>query len=131
MKERLEWILAQLVKLDANGQIRYEGNSLYQAAKQELESIIAGWVDALPPPPPINYQAFAPGELDALIEGAALRISGSIQEAATHAGDVALGAVANDMRLAIAEEVEKSDVAVLAALADTRAELLAALAPAA
>jgi hypothetical protein len=110
MKERLEWILAQLVKLDANGQIRYEGNSLYQAAKQELESIIAGWVDVVPPPPAIVQQVMSEEQVDALV-------------ARFPTGEQLLAGV-------IAEQ-EKSELAILGAVAETRAELLAAVAPAA
>lgn len=108
MKERLEWILAQIMKLDANGYIRYEGNSLYQAAKQELESVIAGYVEAVPPPPDIVYNVMTEEQVAAL---AAKFPTG---------GELLAGVIA---------EQEKSELAILAAVADTRAELLAAVAP--
>ncbi|MBV6324371.1 hypothetical protein [Duganella violaceipulchra] len=47
MNERLKWILSQVVKLDADNNVRYEGNGIYQGLKMELESVIDGYEAAM------------------------------------------------------------------------------------
>lgn len=58
MNDRLKWILSQIVKLNDDNNVRYEGNGVYQGLKMELESVIAGYdqfmahaaMEAAPPP---------------------------------------------------------------------------------
>lgn len=61
MNDRLKWILSQIIKLNDDNNVRYEGNGVYQGLKMELESVIAGYdgvmaeaAKAAAPPPAIE-----------------------------------------------------------------------------
>lgn len=101
--DRLKWILAQLQRLQDNGCIRSEGETDFAMAKNELGDVIATYTAPMAPAPDIVNQVFQPGELDALA-----------------------GTIAANVTAQVRTELEQSDVAVMAAITETRAELLAA-----
>ena len=107
MKERLNWIMSQLDKLNNDGYIRYEGNPLFQGAKMELQGVID------------VYQA--PAEPVPVIE----QVIMSADQVAAMVADMR-GQVADAVRGAL----EQSDVEVLAAINAKGDDVIAALTPA-
>jgi hypothetical protein len=124
MNERLKWILSQIVKLNDDNNVRYEGNGIYQGLKMELESVIASYdgvmadaIKAAAPPPAVEQVVMTADQVADVIA--------SIPKVGNYESVMAgLSAV-------IHEAAEASDLAVMAAINDKGNEVLAALAPAA
>lgn len=109
--DRLKWIRDQMQRLLDNGRIRAEGETDFIMAKNELDDVIATYTAPVAKAPDIINKVFQPGELEALAASITDRLLAETEK--------------------MLDELEKSDVAVMAALAETRTELLAAVAPAA
>lgn len=114
MKDRLIWLQQQLQRLEDNYAIASQWQSDYASVKNELADVINTYVEAVAPPPAIVQHVMTDDDMAELVgninNGVESRVS-KLVEAAT---------------AAITADVQASDVTVLAALAETRSELLAA-----
>jgi hypothetical protein len=106
--DRLKWIMSQLVNLNNGGNIRYEGNATFQGAYDELADVIRVYVDNSAAPAPVVLQAMTPEQVDAVLARIVATSDGIVSAVGAH--------------------IEQSDLAVLDALAHTRADVLAAVA---
>lgn len=95
-RARLVWMAEQLTKLHEYNYVRYEGDTIFRAVRQELDDINANAVEPVYQPPATVLQV--------------VEVS-------------ALGAITTS----IIEAVESSDLAVIDAIAQTRADVLAAI----
>jgi hypothetical protein len=122
MKDSLIFIMATMQKLQDNMWVRSDGETIFAEAKNELANVIATYTAPAPPAPVIEYKAMTGEDLAALKGGIVTEVRAQV---ATDLDSAKMGIVA-----AIGAESEQSDVTVLAAIAATRTDVLAAVAPA-
>jgi len=107
-KTRLQWLAGELQKLYDNGWLRYDGEPVFRGAQQELADIITTAREPAEVAPQIVQTVMTEEQIERVLSAIPAGVEG-----------------------AVAVHIEQSDVAVLAAIAETRAEVLAAVAPAA
>ena len=106
-RARLAWLMEQLTRLHDYQYVRSEGNHVFQAARQDLADIIANAVEPVTNPPATVLAVMTQDQFkDA---------TGQLQEVVT-----AKFAQMGDM-------IESSELAVVDAVAATRADVLAAM----
>lgn len=132
MEERLKWILAVLQKMNANLWVRGEGQAEFAGAVNELTDVIKTYTAPPVPPVPIINQVFAPGELDALVDGIKAAIEqGTLREGIAAAVQATQQFIDIPALLASVQvQIEQSDVAVMSAITQSQGEVITALAPA-
>jgi hypothetical protein len=119
MKDRLIWILAQLQALQDNYAIRSEGETVFLSAKNELADVIQTYTEAVAPPPAIEYKAMTGDEISDL----KIAISADVRALVRADLDETKAGIVS----AIGAESQQSDVTVLDAIAQSRADVLAAM----
>jgi hypothetical protein len=122
MKDRLIYIADALQKLQDNLWVRSDGETIFMGAKNELADVIATYSEPQAPAPVVEYKALTGDDLAALKGDIATEVRAQV---ASDLDSAKQGIVA-----AIGAESEQSDVTVLAAIAATRTDVLAAVAPA-
>lgn len=122
MKDRLLFIAEVLQKLQDNLWVRSDGEAIFMSAKNELADVIATYSEPQPPAPVIEYKALTGDDLAELKGGIVTEVRAQV---AADLDSAKQGIVA-----AIGTESEQSDVTVLAAIAATRTDVLAAVVPA-
>lgn len=150
IKEMLEFVMRGLVKLGDEERIRSEGNTTYQEIKQELATAIANVSALVATPPAIVYPVMTADQVAEVVAAASAKfgeqvmtaqavaemvnslsaragqteavMSARIDQAETYLAD-RVGAARTEVRA----DIEASDLTVLSSVADTRAELLAAI----
>lgn len=125
MKDRLIWLQQQLQRLEDNYAIASQWQSDFASVKNEVTDIINTYVEAVAPPPAIVYQAITPDAVQQLTKEITASLIGDICEARDTL-ITELKASENAVLAKVSSESQESDVTILAALSDTRAELLAA-----
>jgi hypothetical protein len=110
-KTRLQWLAGELQKLYDNGWLRYDGEPVFRGAQQELADLIA--------------TAQAPTEAAPQIVQTVMTEE-QVRTALAALLDLS-PAVSAEVVAAIRDEIERSDATVLAAVAETRADVLAAV----
>jgi hypothetical protein len=120
MNDRLKWILSQVIKLNDDNNIRYEGNGVYQGMKMELESVIAGYdaaiaeaVKAAAPPPAVEQVVMTADQVADVIA--------SIPKVGNYESVMA------GLTKTVNDALEASDVAVMAAINAKGDDIVAAL----
>jgi hypothetical protein len=120
MNDRLKWILSQVIKLNDDNNIRYEGNVVYQGMKMELESVIASYdtaiaeaVKAAAPPPAVEQVVMTADQVAEVIA--------SIPKVGNYESVLA------GLTATVNQALEASDVAVMAAINAKGDDIVAAL----
>lgn len=133
---RLVAVAATLSKMSENLWVRDTGESLFRDARNELDDVIRTAVEPITAAPVTVVQAVPVDQVEALVDAAVQRVEAGkaamVETVATELQGihkVAAEAV-ESLAAAIRGDLEGSDVAVLDAIASTRADLLAAVAPA-
>ncbi len=113
--DRLKWLAAELAKLSDNYWIRNEGEITFRVARQELDDIIANAVEPVTDvhPPAQVTQVMTSEQVEALVD----RVVAAIP-AATDPEVIVT---------AIKGAIESTELAVVDAVAQTRADVLAAI----
>ncbi|WP_373987015.1 hypothetical protein [Duganella sp. BuS-21] len=122
MKDRLKWILSQMNKLMEDGQVRYEGNSVFQGMRMELESVISV-ADELTAPPPAIVQTLMTAEQVGEVIASIPKV-GNYDSVIAGLGESLAPRLASIMH----DAIEASDVAVMAAINAKGDDVVAALA---
>lgn len=112
-RARLAWIQEQLQKLYDNGWIRSDGEHHFRPVLQELEDINATAVEPVTQPPATVLHVMAPEQVESLVD----RVVAAIP-AATDPEVIVT---------AIKGALESTELAVVDAVAQTRADVLAAI----
>ena len=107
-RARLAWLAEQLTRLHDYQYVRFEGDHVFQAARQDLADILANAVEPVTNPPATVLAVMTPEQVD--------RIMTAIPAAVD----------ANAIVAAIVREIEQTELAVVDAVAATRADVLAA-----
>jgi len=135
-KSRITWAIAQLTNLENGGNIRYEGNSVFQGLKAELLDIEANapaYVEA----PPQVLQVMTADQVDQVAARLANRTGELVGTLAkTHVEVVGqMGVAVMDHMTqavgAITADVERSDAMLTSAIVQTGQDVIQALTPAA
>lgn len=113
MKDRLIYLQQQLQRLADNYAIASQWQSDFASLQNEVTDMVHTYVEAVAPPPAIVYQAMTADDIATMAGTLAARVVFNLGDLTTIQG-------------AIQAEIQQSDVTVLAAIAETRAELLAA-----
>lgn len=103
-KTRLQWLAGELRKLYDNGWLRYDGEPVFRGAQQELDDIIGTAQAPADVAPTIVQTVMSEEQIERV-----------------------LSAIPAGVEAAVAVHLEQSDVAIMAALAGTRADLLGRL----
>lgn len=112
---RLAAVAADMAKLYENGWIRDTGEGVFRGARAELDDIVKNAVEPVTAAPVNTIVAMPLQQVEALVDAAVSRVeAGKVDTAAA-------------VVTAIRTELEAGDLAVLDAVASTRADILAAL----
>lgn len=114
-RARLAGIAAAMAKLYENGWIRDTGETVFRDARGELDDILRTAVEPITAAPVNNIVAMPLQQVEALVDAAVARIETGKSETAAF------------VVTALRTELESSDLAVMDAVAATRADILAAL----
>jgi len=107
-RDRLSWLKDQLTKLHDYQYIRSEGDSVFQSARQDLADILANAVEPVTNPPATVLAVMTPEQVDRVVAA------------------IPAGVDSDAIVRAIAREIEQTELAVVDAVAATRADVLAA-----
>lgn len=112
---RLNWIASQLATMNDNYWVRPEGEHVFKAMRQELDDIIANAVEPVTDyhPPAIVQEVMTPAQVETLVD----RVVAAIP-AATDPEVIVT---------AIKGALESTELAVVDAIAQTRADVLGAI----
>lgn len=97
---RLQWVMEQIEKLENSGWIRLDGETVLRGLKGELTDVINTAVEPLSATPVVNLVAMEVKQVEALVDAAVARVE------------------------AIRVDLEGGELAVLDAIAQTRADVL-------
>jgi hypothetical protein len=120
--ESLEFIKGRLQKLMDEDRVRYEGAGVMSEARQEVDFAIANYVAQAAVPAPIIYQVMTGEQVAAVVDSANARASVTERVIEDALGRASLGVVTT-----IQGQIETSDVSLMAAIVETRGDLLAAI----
>jgi septum formation topological specificity factor MinE len=123
----LIFIRGRLEKLRDEDRIRYEGAGVFEEARQELASVIANYTEIAATPAPIVYQVMTEQKAAEILLAATDATASRIGQSEFRTGEL-LTVLRADLVTTIRGDIEASDVTVLAAVAETRTDLLAAIA---
>jgi len=107
-RARLVWLAEQLTRLHDYQYVRFEGDHVFQAARQDLADIIANAVEPVTNPPATVLAVMTPEQVERVIAA------------------IPAGVDADAIVKAITGEIEQAELAVTDAVAQTRADVLAA-----
>jgi len=107
-RDRLAWMAEQLTKLHDYNWVRSEGETDFRAVRQELADIIAKAVEPVMKAPDTVLAVMTPEQVDRVVAA------------------IPAGTDADAIVKAIAREIEQTELAMTDAIAQTRADVLAA-----
>jgi hypothetical protein len=116
-RERLALILSSMIRIRENGWVRDTGETVFREALGELQDIMGNAADPVTAAPVQVIHAMPVGQVEAFVDAAVARIEAGRTE--TQAAVVE----------AVRAELDGADLGVLDAIAQTRADLLAAMFP--
>jgi len=108
-RARLAWLKDQLTKLHEYQYVRFEGDPIFQSARQDLADILANAVEPVTNPPATVLAVMTSEQVERVIAA------------------IPAGVDADAIVKAVTGEIEQGELAVVDAIATTRQEIMAAV----